>query len=63
MTNGHFYLFVLNLATMDLVGFFIEYVGTDDFSAYEEQYGRSYLKQVVLCQKVIDYLAENAVLA
>ena len=46
----------------DLVSFFTEYVGTSDYSMYEMQYGLPYLKQVALCQKILDYIIENAVL-
>lgn len=33
-----------------------------DYSQYEEHYGVPYLKQIVLRQKAIDYIADNAVL-
>lgn len=46
----------------DLVSYFLEHIGTDDFSSYEEQYGLPYLRQVVLYQKVLDFVVENAVL-
>ena len=38
------------------------YLGTSDYSSYEEQYGLPYLKQYCLIQKVIDHIVENAVL-
>ena len=47
----------------DLLAFFTEYMGTSDYSDYEEQYGMPYLKQVTLQQKVLDFIVENAVLA
>ena len=47
----------------DVVAFFTEYMGTSDYSSYEEQYGLPYLKQVALQQKVLDFIVENAVLS
>ena len=46
----------------DLSSFFADYIGAVDYSPYEEQYGMPYLKQIVLCQKILDYIIENAVL-
>ncbi|MCL2704023.1 MAG: FKBP-type peptidyl-prolyl cis-trans isomerase [Defluviitaleaceae bacterium] len=39
-----------------------EYFGTGDLSMFEEVYGMPFLKQIVLAQMVMDYVAENAVL-
>lgn len=47
----------------DVAHYFAEYLGTDDYSSYEEQYGMSYLKQIVLTQMALDFLTENAKLA
>ena len=47
----------------DLVNYFTENFDTSDYSAYEEHYGLPFLKQVVLYQKVLDYIADNATLA
>lgn len=47
----------------DVKNYFVEHVGTDDYSSYEEQYGMPYLKQIVLTQMVLDHLIENAKLA
>ena len=47
----------------DVAAFFFEMNGSSDYSAYEIQYGLPYLKQVVLCQKVLDYIVENAILS
>lgn len=44
----------------DVKNYFSEYMGADDYSQYEEQYGMNYLKQVALSQKVLNYLTENA---
>lgn len=51
----------ISVSEADLGDYFAEYVGTSDYSSFEEQFGLPYLKQVVLCQKVIDYVAENSV--
>lgn len=37
-------------------------LGTDDYSEYETNYGKPYLKQVVISQKVYDLLIDNVVL-
>jgi trigger factor len=47
----------------DLKNYFVTYFNTDDYSQYEAEYGRPYLKQFALYQKVLDYIAENAVLS
>lgn len=46
----------------DVADYFTAYMGTEDYSPYEEEYGMPYLKQIALAQLVMDYLAENAVL-
>lgn len=46
----------------DVVAYFKKYVGTDDYSGYEETYGLPYLKLSVLHQAVMDYIVEKAVL-
>lgn len=46
----------------DLTNYFLEYYGTDDYMDYESQYGLPYLKQLVLSQKVLDYMMDHAVL-
>ncbi len=46
----------------DVASYFKEQTGTDDYSQYEENYGKPYLKQTVLSQKVMDYLVEHTVL-
>ena len=45
----------------DITEYFKQYQGTDDFSDFEEYYGKPYLKQIVLERKVVDYIIENAV--
>jgi trigger factor len=45
----------------DVSDYFLEYVGDADYSSYAEQFGLPYVKQVVLGQKVLDYIVEHAV--
>ena len=46
----------------ELVDFFYKFDNTRDFSEFVEQYGIPYLKQFVLCEKVMDYIIDNAIL-
>ncbi|MCL1794797.1 MAG: FKBP-type peptidyl-prolyl cis-trans isomerase [Oscillospiraceae bacterium] len=52
----------LSIDDGELKDYFAAYVGTDDYSQYEEQYGRPSLIQFALYQKIVDYIVENAVL-
>lgn len=52
----------LSVSDEDITNYFLEGFGSEDYSAYEEQYGMPYLKQVVLNQKALDYLIENSTL-
>jgi len=52
----------LKITDEDLESFFIEITGSPDYSAYEEAYGRPYLAQAALSDKIGIYLADNAVL-
>lgn len=52
----------LSVTEDDLTTYFTEYVGTDDYSQYEEQYGLPHLMLSVLHQSVLDYIIDNAVL-
>lgn len=45
----------------DLEQYSVEHLRSSDISVQVEQYGLPHVKQVVLGQKVIDYIAENAV--
>ena len=47
----------------DVTNFFIENMGTDDFSFFEEMYGLPWLKQFIRGQKVMDYINERIVLS
>ena len=52
-----------SVSEADLSDYFLKYAGSDDYTQYIDQYGLPYLKHVVLVQKVMDYIAENAILA
>lgn len=51
----------ISVSTEDLSTYFEKYMDTTDYSSYETTYGLPYLKQVVLFQTVLDYMAENAI--
>ena len=53
----------MSVSDEDLTKYFTEQMWTRDYSPQVEQYGMPYVKQTVLCQKVLDYLADNAVLS
>lgn len=46
----------------DVANYFLEYMGTDDYSSYTEEYGMPYLRHVALCQQALDLIADNATL-
>jgi trigger factor len=46
----------------DVAAYFETYLGSDDYSDYEEYYGMPYLKLIALNQAVMDYLEDKAVL-
>jgi trigger factor len=52
----------LRISPEDLSEYFAERFGNADYSEFEEIYGLPYLKQVVIQQKVFDYIFDNAVL-
>lgn len=51
----------ISVNTEDVDAYFVEYIGTDDYTSYESVYGMPFLKQIVLYQNVMDYIAENAI--
>ena len=53
----------LSVSREDLANYFEENLGSPDYSEFEEEYGLPYLKQVVLFQKVMEFIIDNAVLA
>jgi trigger factor len=52
----------ISVSDEDVAAYFETYLGSDDYSEYEEYYGMPYLKLVVLNQAVMDYLEDKAVL-
>lgn len=46
----------------DIVEYFREKMGTEDYSEYEERFGMPYIKLTILSELVMDYLYDNAVL-
>jgi trigger factor len=52
----------ISVTNEDVADYFESQMGSPDYSEYEENYGLPYLKQVVLSQKVIDYLSEHTIL-
>jgi len=46
----------------EMAEYFLRYEDTADFSSYVEQYGIAYVKHTILCQKVVDYIVEHAIL-
>lgn len=66
--QGKYYLVIqaiaedanISVEEADITAYFETYVGTSDYSTYQEEYGLPYLKQTVLMQKVVDYLTEHA---
>ncbi|MDR1808607.1 MAG: trigger factor [Propionibacteriaceae bacterium] len=47
----------------DVAAYFLEQMGSADYSSYETSYGLPYLKQAALSQKVMDYLYDHAVIS
>ena len=43
----------------DIKAYFVENVGTEDYSSYEEQLGKPYLKLIVLMDKYLDAVIEK----
>ncbi len=52
----------LSVDVDDVAAYFSKYMGTDDYSSYEEMYGMPYLKSVVIYTQVMEYVMDNAVL-
>jgi trigger factor len=52
----------ISVGDEDVTAYFEAYLGSDDYSDYEEYYGMPYLKLVTLNQAVMDYLKDKAVL-
>jgi hypothetical protein len=43
-----------------LTSYFLKYMGTNDYSDYEEEHGLPYLKQIILDQKVLSHIIDHA---
>jgi len=52
----------LRVSQEDLENYFLGFVGSGDYSGFEEMYGLPFLKKVVLSQVVFEYMLENAIL-
>ena len=52
-----------SISEEDMEAYFLKFAGSSDYTQYIEQYGLPYLKNIVLSQKVLDYIVENAILA
>ncbi|MCL2461785.1 MAG: FKBP-type peptidyl-prolyl cis-trans isomerase [Defluviitaleaceae bacterium] len=52
----------ITVSTTDVSDYFAQHYGSSDYSSYQSQYGLPYIMQVVLHQKVLDFVASNAVL-
>ena len=50
----------ISLTDEDVQTFFAEHMERTEYSAYEEEFGMPYLKQMVLQQKVLDLIIQNA---
>ena len=51
------------ISNEDLADYFEKFTGSSDYSSFEEQYGLPYLKQVVMSEKTLDYVVDNAILS
>ncbi|MCL2664495.1 MAG: FKBP-type peptidyl-prolyl cis-trans isomerase [Defluviitaleaceae bacterium] len=68
--NSTYYLVVqavaeaagIKVSETDLINYFLMYAGSPDYSSFEEIYGKPFLMQIVLCQAVVDFIVQNAVL-
>ena len=52
----------LTVAEEDIVDYFLRYVGSADYSEHTEFFGLPYIKLIVLQQKVLDFVVDNATL-
>ena len=52
----------LSVSDEDITNFFIKETGSSDYSAAEKQYGLPFIKQVILYNKVMEYIVDEAVL-
>ena len=52
----------INVTDEDMVEYFSKYMGTEDYSEYEESFGIPYIKLSVLNEEVMIHLQKNATL-
>lgn len=52
----------ISVGREDIAAYFMENMGTDDYSTYEAEYGLPYIAQAVLDEKVLNDVTEHAVL-
>ncbi len=53
----------ISVSEDDIKAYFLENMSTEDYSTYEDSYGLPYIKMVVLENKVLNWLTDNAVTA
>lgn len=53
----------ISVSEDDIKAYFLKNVNTEDYSAYEDSYGLPYIKMIVLEDKVLNWLTDNAVTA
>lgn len=53
----------ISVSEDDIKAYFLENMSTEDYSTYEDNYGLPYIKMVVLENKVLNWLTDNAVTA
>ena len=69
--NARYYLVIqaiaedlkLTLEEADIISFFTREMGSPDYAQYAEKFGMPYIKQNVICEKIISHIAEHAVMA
>lgn len=52
----------ISVSTDDVAAYFVKFMNTNDYSSYETNFGLPYLKQAVMFQTVLDYIADNAII-
>ena len=53
----------IHVTEEDVASYFKTYLYLDDYSSYEENFGKEYLRRVALNSRVLEYLVDNAVMA
>ena len=53
----------IHVTEKDVASYFKTYLYLDDYSSYEENFGKEYLRRVALNSRVLEYLVDNAVMA